>query len=190
MQTVEKGEVMEVLDKCKWEISGIVKEVTGTARVIVKEGGVVENVNEGGEVWIVNDGGQVFDVNKGGKVLHVSKGGRVLHVNRGGQVFYVLKGGMVWHVHEGGEVWGVNEGGRIINDDNLLNQAERRGGMIKYIMKHKDSYFKKWTGIGPMFTKNISEAMMVDERMDFAPYMNHFGMALYRIEELKEEIKD
>jgi len=56
----------------------------------------------------------------------------------------------------------------------------------KFIMRNRtrDSYFKQWTNIGPMFTDKPSEAMMVDDRMDFAPYMNHFAMAVYNIVEL------
>ena len=56
----------------------------------------------------------------------------------------------------------------------------------KYVLtnKKKDSFFKQWTGIGPMFTNKKEEAMVVQDKIDFAPYFSHFAMALYNVEEL------
>ena len=54
-------------------------------------------------------------------------------------------------------------------------------------MRNKEgtSYFKKYTGIGPMFTNKLSEAMVCDERTDFANFIGHFATAVYSIVEIE-----
>lgn len=56
---------------------------------------------------------------------------------------------------------------------------------MKYIITNKDrtSFFKQWTDIGPMFTDKQDEAMIVEDRVDFAPYLSHFAMAMYDVVE-------